>query len=99
MGAIVTSLLALLTQIAGTTAEAGAIAKIVATLIDIIPVVIQTARDVVPAIKNIIAALSANPATTEEQLKQLQALDAQVDQAFEAAATTAEAEDKAAGSQ
>lgn len=99
MGAIIASLLALLTQIAGTTGEVAAIAKIVATLVDIIPAVIQTARDVVPAIKNIIAALSANPATTEEQLKQLQALDAQVDQAFEAAATQAEAEDNAAGGQ
>lgn len=38
------------------------------------------------SVKNIIAALTADPATLSAQLTALQALDAQVDEAFEAAA-------------
>ncbi len=56
---------------------------ILTALIQIVPIAMQEAQDVLPAIKNIIAALSTNPATTADQLKTLQVLDAQVDQAFE----------------
>jgi hypothetical protein len=42
-------------------------------------------------VKNIIAALQANPATTESQLAALQALDQQADAAFEAAAASTDA--------
>lgn len=54
-------------------------------LIQLVPVAIKEAQEVLPAIQNIINALSANPATTEQQLATLKALDAQVDAAFEAA--------------
>jgi peptidoglycan hydrolase CwlO-like protein len=47
-------------------------------------------------VKNIIAALQANPATTESQLASLQALDQQIDAAFEAAAASTDAEVAAA---
>lgn len=58
-------------------------------LIQVLPIVVQEAEDLVPAVKNIIAALSANPATTADQLATLQALDKQADGDFEAAATAA----------
>lgn len=61
------------------------VSRVLTALIQIVPVAIKEAQDVLPAIQNIIAALSANPATTEEQLATLKALDAQVDAAFEAA--------------
>jgi hypothetical protein len=58
---------------------------ILTALIQLVPIVMQEAQDILPAIKNIIAALSANPATTAEQLKALQALDQKIDDAFESA--------------
>jgi hypothetical protein len=42
-------------------------------------------------VKNIIAALSSNPAALPDQLSQLQKLDKQVDDAFEAAAADTDA--------
>lgn len=78
----------LLTLIQNLLPQIGVNSKVVTTiltaLIQLVPIVIQEASDILPAIKNIIAALSANPAATADQLKTLQALDAQVDAAFEA---------------
>ncbi len=71
------------------------VATFIAKLIQILPAVEKLAEALVQPIKNIINSLSANPATTAEQLATLQALDAAYDQAFEAAATKAEAEDAA----
>lgn len=65
------------------------VAAILNTLIQLVPVVIQEVTDLIPEVKNIIAALSANPATTQEQLDTLQALDKTCDDAFEAAAQAA----------
>lgn len=92
MNALVPVLLALLAQVAPSLGTP-AVATVVTTLIQLLPTIIQIGGDLVPPIKNIIAALSANPAATAEQLDRLQALDAQIDAAFEAAATVAEAED------
>jgi hypothetical protein len=64
-----------------------AVTTIIGTLIQLVPIVIKEAQEVLPAIRNIIAALSANPATTDEQLATLKALDADVDAAFEDAVT------------
>ena len=57
----------------------GIIEKLMPLIVDEISAVYQSA-------KNIIAALSANPATTAEQAATLAQFDAQVDAAFEAAA-------------
>lgn len=89
---VVTAILALL-QTIGPAIGKGAISSVIATLEQIIPALAQEYQDVLPAIKNIIAALSSNPAATGDQLASLAALDEQVDQAFEAVATAAEAED------
>lgn len=91
------TILTLLASIAGMTGEVGVIAKIIEALTEIIPVAIKEYQALVPMVKGVIAALSANPATTADQLATLQAIDKQTDADFDAAAAAAEAEDKAAG--
>jgi hypothetical protein len=63
------------------------VTTIITALIQLVPIAVQEAQDILPAIRNIIAALSANPATTADQLAALKTLDAQVDAAFEDAVT------------
>jgi hypothetical protein len=87
------TVLSVLTAIAGTTTEASVIAQIINALTQIIPLLISEYKALVTPVKNIIAALSANAATTAEQLTTLQALDTQADVAFEGAAAAAQAED------
>jgi len=71
--------------------DASTVGKIISALETYLPVVAQEASDLIQPIKNIIAALSANPATTADQLAALQALDQQADAAFDAAAAAYEA--------
>lgn len=93
--AIVAALMALLQVVEGVLPTVGAststpiIISIVSALEKWVPIVIAlfpSATNLYEAIKNIIASLSSNPATTQDQLATLQQLDAQVDTAFEAAA-------------
>lgn len=65
------------------------IETIIMTLISLIPVAVREEQALLAPIQNIIATLSTNPATTATQFATLQALDAQVDDAFEAAAAAA----------
>ena len=96
MTAAFTTVLALLGQLLpALSGNSEMIANIINALIQIIPVIVKEVQDVAPMVKNIIAALKNDPATTADQLAQLDALDAQVDQAFEAAATDAQAQDSA----
>jgi len=67
----------------------GIVAKIVETLIQIVPIVVQEVRDLIPEVKNIIAALKSTDGISEDQMAALEALDAQCDADFEAAATIA----------
>ena len=92
MSAAILALLGVLSQIAPVLGSS-AITSVINALVQIVPALITTVEDVVPMVKNIIAALQSNTAVTADQLAQLQALDAQVDAAFEAAATAAQAED------
>lgn len=94
MSVVVTSIVALLGQLLPlltSAANATLITSIIETLASIVPFVVQEVETLAPAIKNIIAALSANPATTADQLAQLQQLDAQVDTAFDDAAKDTDA--------
>lgn len=87
MTSVVTAVIALLGQLIpliGT--NSSLISTIINTLIAIIPEVVTEVETLIPPIKNIIAALSADPATTAAQMGTLQALDQQCDAAFEAAA-------------
>lgn len=90
MSAIITSVVALLGQLIpliGTNSTL--IDTIINTLIAVIPAITEEVEALIPPIKNIIAALSADPATTAAQMGTLQALDQQCDAAFEAAAVDA----------
>lgn len=61
-----------------------------------VPLVVQlfpSAENLFTSIRNIIAALSTNPATPAAQLATLQQLDAQVDTAFEAIAAQVDPSD------
>lgn len=96
MNPIVTVAVTLLTQllqlIPAISGNASAIGSVITTLVQIIPAIEQAAEALIPPIKAIIAALSADAATTADQMAALQALDAQCDQAFEAAAVDPEAD-------
>ena len=91
MSSIATAVVALLTQLLPilSTSAGSTVIAVINALVQIIPVVVQEATDLVAPIKNVIAALSANPAATADQLATLAALDKQCDDAFEAAAAAA----------
>jgi hypothetical protein len=63
-----------------------AIGNIVVQLNKWLPLIVQEVGVLYQPVKNIIAALSANPATLADQQATLAQIDAQVDTAFEAAA-------------
>lgn len=63
--------------------------KIIAALVGIVPTLASEVPNAVTAVKNIITALSTSGNATAAQMASLQALDAQVDADFEAAATAA----------
>ncbi len=95
MNAILTSLLSLvqnLTPLAG--GSTSTVGMIINTLTEVVPLAVKEYQDVLPFAKNIIAALKDDPAATQAQLNQLDALDKQVDDAFDAAAARAQEEDK-----
>lgn len=66
--------------------------KILAALIQVVPLIAQEATDLITPVKNIIAALSNSGAVTADQITTLQALDAQCDGNFESAAQAAGAQ-------
>jgi hypothetical protein len=70
----------------GVTSGSGIISQILAALITIVPIIAQNATNFITPVKNIIAALQASGNVTPDQMTALQALDAQVDAAFDAAA-------------
>lgn len=59
------------------------IANIIEALVKFMPLIEDELSTVYTSVKNIIAALSANPATTADQMTALQALDKQVDDAWD----------------
>ena len=85
--AMIESLLPAITS----TANTSTITLIINALTNMLPFIIEEVQSLVTPVKNIIAALSATPATTAAQLVPLQSLDAQVDAAFEAAAAATDA--------
>ena len=86
--AMISQLLPLITS----SANAAMIGSIINALTNMLPFIIQEVESLVVPVKNIIAALSANPATEADQLAQLQVLDQQVDAAFETIAAQTDAE-------
>ncbi len=91
----ITTLLSLISGIIPlltSTANASLITSIIATLEQFLPFIINEISALYQPVKNIIAALSATPATNAAQLAQLQLLDQQVDTAFEAIAAQTDAD-------
>jgi hypothetical protein len=84
---LITNLIPLLTS----SANASLIDSIIKTLTQFVPFIVDEISSLYTPVKNIIAALSATPATNAAQLAQLQVLDQQVDAAFEAAAASTDA--------
>lgn len=80
-----TTALTLLADIAPFIDDSTEIGKIIGFLETAIPWVAQEASDLLQPIQAIIAALKNNGAVTPDQITSLQALDAQVDAAFDAA--------------
>ena len=89
MSALIPIILSLLETILPSIGTSSVIAKVIETLIQIVPIIVQEVRDLLPMVKNIIAALKDNSAITADQMTQLETLDAQCDADFEAAATNA----------
>lgn len=95
MSAILTALLTIL-QTAAPEISSGTVGTIIAELIKILPTIIQEAPTLLNDVKQVISVLSASPATTADQVAQLEAMSKQVDDAFDEALKKAEAADKAA---
>ena len=94
MNAAIAAIITLIEQLLPAITSAGnasVITSVLSALVQMLPFIIQEVQALITPVKNIIAALSANPATTADQLAQLQALDATVDAAFDAAAADTDA--------
>lgn len=91
MNSIVNVVITLIQALLPNLSVSTTVQNILNALIEILPFVIKEYQDVLPEIKNIIAALSDSDAVTPEQLVALKQLDAQVDAAFEAAVTDIQA--------
>ena len=94
MTAIITPLLALLTQLAPG-ATTAIIAQVINILTALIPVLIQEYKDLLPIVQNIITVLQQSDDITDDQWDSLDAMSAQYDAEFKAALAAAEAEDAA----
>lgn len=84
---LISGVLPLLTS----SANSATIGSIITTLEGFLPYIIQEIKTLYTPVKNIIAALGANPATNATQAASLATLDAQMDAAFEAAASDTDA--------
>jgi hypothetical protein len=88
------ALLGLLEQLLpllGAGSNVALIESIIGTLVQFMPFIAQEISALYTPVKNIIEALSSNPATNASQLATLQTLDKQADDAFEAAAAATDA--------
>lgn len=95
MEAVIPLLLSLLTGAVPSLAT-GTTGLIISGIEQLVPIIIKDAPQFISQIKALIAAISSRDDITDDQLKQLQANEALLDAAFEAAARAAEAEDAAA---
>jgi hypothetical protein len=94
------AVLAVILQVVQMTGASAATTETVATvvnaLVKLIPVVLDIAPKLISTVKNIIAALEANPATLPDQIATLKAALPADDADFDSAAQQAEANDTAA---
>ncbi len=93
MGAIVSAAVALLGSAAPFLTGTSAIGSAINLIATILPPAIQLATDEIPVIKGVIATLRGNKSITEQQMNDLDALDAQCDARLDAAIAKAEGDD------
>lgn len=95
MNAILTSLLTLVSSLVPTIGgTASTVGMVINTLTEVVPLVVKEYQDVAPFVKNIITALKNGSEVTQDQLDQLDALEAQIDAAFDTAWAKTQEEDK-----
>lgn len=88
MNSVVTVILTLLGKVVPAIgSNAGLIADIITALEAIVPVVIQEYKDLLPEVKNVIAALKGTDGISQAQWDALDSLEADVDTEFNEAAT------------
>ena len=85
----IAQILTFLSQIVGDLSSTSSIGAAITLLEQIVAAAVNEVETITPEIKAIIAQLQSNGAVTAQQMSDLAALDAQVDAAFEAAATAA----------
>lgn len=95
MDIAIQALLAILQAVAPG-ATSSLISKIIAALEAWVPIIVAEYKALAPIVTNVIAALRGNGDVTPAQLDQLDAMEAQLDAAFDAAEAKAEAEDGSA---
>lgn len=87
MSGAILAVLSLIEQILPLLTSSGStvtlIENIITTLIKLMPLIEDEVSTVYQSVKNIISALSANPAATADQVATLQTLDKQVDDAWD----------------
>lgn len=93
---IIAAFLTLLQGVVGTSTTNDTISKVITALIDLIPAIVQEVSDLLPIVKNIIATMRGSSVVTADQLDQLDTLEKQIDDAFDAAAAKAAQEEDAA---
>lgn len=82
---IITTVLNMLLAIIPQLTTSKQINGIVATLVNIVPIIAKTYTDLLPIVQNVIALLQQSTAVNSAQMATLKALDAQVDAAFDQA--------------
>lgn len=82
---VIQAALAIIQTVAPLLQNNAQVTAVISTLETWLPVIEQGATDLVQPIKNVIAALQSNGNVTADQIAALQALDAKVDAAFDAA--------------
>lgn len=91
---VVAALMGLLQVVAPAVSGSGAVGKIVTTLTQLVPVLVDQYQDVLPSVKNIIESLRTHDDITDEQWDELDKIEQAIDDEFEKAAKAAEEEDK-----
>lgn len=89
------AVLALILQLLPVGGNAALIDKIIEALVAVYPLILQEYKDLVPIVKNIIAALRSDSSTMAGQLDALDKMEAQLDADYETAAAAAAAADTA----
>lgn len=93
---LIPTVLSFLTTAAPLLTTSVQVAGAIKTIAEIVPIVYETARDLIPEVKIAIAAIRGSGGTTSEQLDQLDALEAKIDADYDAASAAAAKEDAAA---